>query len=46
MRKHRSRKRTAMVPPEVNGKTEELLFDETNHPNPSFDKEGLRNRKK
>tara|TARA_R110001599_G_scaffold21202_2_gene79185 strand:- start:367 stop:576 length:210 start_codon:yes stop_codon:yes gene_type:complete len=42
MRKHRSRQRTCPMPVELELEIGCPLFDERNHPNPSFEKEGLK----
>ena len=42
MRQHRSRQRTTKVPTEVTLKSKVPFSDGRNHPNPSFEKEGLK----
>ena len=42
MRQHRSRQRTTKAPTDVTLKSKGPFSDERNHPNPSFEKEGLK----
>ena len=43
MRQHRSRQRRTKAPTDVTLKSKGPFSDERNHPNPSFEKEGLKN---